>query len=347
MTHTLSHDEYHQLLECIGELHRCRSLDEFPAHALQALGPLVPSTLAAFNEVNVARERILAVTDRPVPDHDRLAETWARYSAQHPLVRYAAETGDGQAVKLSDFLTEAEFHRLELYRKFFRLVGAEDQMAVALRSDKGIIIALAFNRDRRDFTESDRVKLNLVRPHLLQAYTNVEELAGQREERADLQTALRETGHGLVAVDTRGRTTHATPGAVECLARYFPEATPAASVPSPIVDWLEADPITSFTLHTAASTLIVRRPRHTARRLLLISEKRGGPDAGHTSLSAREREVLTWMAESKSNAEIAAILDIASGTVKRHVEQILAKLQVANRTAAAAVARNRGLVASR
>ena len=341
MTPALSDDEYHQLLTCIGELHRCRSLDAFPAQALQALAPLIPSTLAAFNEVNVARERIVAVTDRPVPDYERLAEMWERYSGQHPLVRYIVETGDGQAVKLSDFLSEAEFHRLELYREFFRLVGAEDQMSVTLRSDKGIIIALAFNRGRRAFTERDRVKLNLVRPHLLQAYTNLEELADQRDERDDLQTALRETGHGLIALDTRGRAAHATPGAVECLARYFPDAAPAADIPFPIVDWLDSDPATSFTLHAAASTLIVRRPRHTARRLLLISEQDGGSSSPLARLTAREREVLAWIADGKSNAEIAVVLGIAPGTVKRHVEQILAKLRVANRTAAAAVVRQR------
>lgn len=217
-------------------------------------------------------------------------------------------------------------------------------MAVAIRSDGGVIIALAFNRDRRSFTERDRVKLNLVRPHVLQAYANVEELAGQREERADLHTALRATGHGLIALDHEDAVAHATPGALDCLARYFPEPSSPTSVPRPIVDWLDAADDAPFALEAAASTLIVRRPRHTTRRLLLISEEGGASASGAERLSPREREVFEWLAAGKSNGEIATILGVTLGTAKRHVERILAKLRVANRTAAAAFARKGGTI---
>src|SRR5262249_37708372 len=110
--------------------------------------------------------------------------------------------------------------------------------------------------------------------------------------------------------------------------------------------WVDRDGDVSFTLRIDTATLIVRRPRTTGRRLLLVSEEVHG-GAPHARLTARERQVLQWMADGKSNAEIAAILGVAPGTVKRHVEQILAKLAVPNRTAAAAVARTRGLIARR
>lgn len=55
-------------------------------------------------------------------------------------------------------------------------------------------------------------------------------------------------------------------------------------------------------------------------------------------LSAREREVLAWLAEGKSNAEIAFLLEISPGTVKKHLENIYTKLGVENRHAAALVA---------
>jgi DNA-binding CsgD family transcriptional regulator len=55
-------------------------------------------------------------------------------------------------------------------------------------------------------------------------------------------------------------------------------------------------------------------------------------------LTPREREVLHWLGEGKSNSEIAAILDLTAGTVKLHVERILAKLGVEHRTAAALIA---------
>jgi two-component system, NarL family, response regulator DegU len=61
-------------------------------------------------------------------------------------------------------------------------------------------------------------------------------------------------------------------------------------------------------------------------------------------LSDREREVLVMLAQGIPNKEIADKLHIAEGTVKNHVSNILAKLQVDNRTQAADIARRRGLI---
>lgn len=60
-------------------------------------------------------------------------------------------------------------------------------------------------------------------------------------------------------------------------------------------------------------------------------------------VSAREREVLGWLAEGKSNTEIAFLLGISPGTVKKHLENIYNKLGVENRHAAALLAVRRGL----
>ena len=57
-------------------------------------------------------------------------------------------------------------------------------------------------------------------------------------------------------------------------------------------------------------------------------------------LTPREREVLELVAEGKTNAEIAALLWISPGTVRRHLENIFEKLGVHTRTAAVAAARS-------
>lgn len=61
-------------------------------------------------------------------------------------------------------------------------------------------------------------------------------------------------------------------------------------------------------------------------------------------LSVREVEVLRLIAEGYTNGEIADRLVIAVGTVKRHVNNIYAKLEVSSRTQAVAKARQIGLV---
>jgi two-component system NarL family response regulator len=64
---------------------------------------------------------------------------------------------------------------------------------------------------------------------------------------------------------------------------------------------------------------------------------------GHPHLTARERDVLAKMVEGKSNQEIGTALYIAEGTVKSHVNSILSKLGVSDRTQAVTTALKRGL----
>jgi len=61
-------------------------------------------------------------------------------------------------------------------------------------------------------------------------------------------------------------------------------------------------------------------------------------------LSPREVDVLRCLSEGMSNKEIGSKLGISEGTVKNHLSQILAKLQVLDRTQAALRARELGLV---
>ena len=65
----------------------------------------------------------------------------------------------------------------------------------------------------------------------------------------------------------------------------------------------------------------------------------------HRSLSSREIEVLQMVAKGLGNKEIAGILNIAEVTVKLHVSHVLEKLSVKDRTQAATVALQRGIIA--
>ncbi|MGB3306562.1 MAG: response regulator transcription factor [Thermomicrobiales bacterium] len=61
-------------------------------------------------------------------------------------------------------------------------------------------------------------------------------------------------------------------------------------------------------------------------------------------LSQREAEVLTLVAEGKSNREIGRALFLSEATVKSHLVHIFSKLDVASRTAAVAKARTLGAI---
>jgi DNA-binding NarL/FixJ family response regulator len=72
----------------------------------------------------------------------------------------------------------------------------------------------------------------------------------------------------------------------------------------------------------------------------------GGPKAEALvlPLSPREREIMSLLGSGASNKEIADRLNLAEGTVKNHVTNILTKLDVRDRTQAAIRARQLGIV---
>lgn len=96
-------------------------------------------------------------------------------------------------------------------------------------------------------------------------------------------------------------------------------------------------------LRKAARGEAVLHPRVAGH---LVDALRRGVEPGAQALetlSAREREVLTLMAEGMSNMQIATHLGIGEKTVKTHVSNVLAKLGVVDRTQAAVYAWKSGM----
>ena len=86
------------------------------------------------------------------------------------------------------------------------------------------------------------------------------------------------------------------------------------------------------TVHAGRS----RIPPAVAQRL---ADRLGGPD-----LTGRELEVLKLIVSGKSNKEIGRDLFISEATVKTHINSLLSKLGVSDRTQAATTALQRGIV---
>jgi DNA-binding NarL/FixJ family response regulator len=77
-------------------------------------------------------------------------------------------------------------------------------------------------------------------------------------------------------------------------------------------------------------------PRHIAARLAERMLR--------TDLTARELEVLNMLARGLTNKEIGRALDISGNTVRNHVNSIIEKLEVSDRTEAATTAIHRGII---
>ncbi|GEN35085.1 response regulator [Aneurinibacillus danicus] len=86
--------------------------------------------------------------------------------------------------------------------------------------------------------------------------------------------------------------------------------------------------------------------REIASRLLYRFRTGSTSDEpGLSSLTAREREILFWVAAGETNKQIAHRLVIAENTVKNHIKNLLEKLHLDNRVQLAAYAVRHGLAA--
>jgi DNA-binding NarL/FixJ family response regulator len=102
-------------------------------------------------------------------------------------------------------------------------------------------------------------------------------------------------------------------------------------------------------LETARQILRGESMLHGAQAADLLRRAAGDNQhmSGHRpSLTPREREVLRLVTEGQTNREIAGQLGISAGTVKNHVEHIIAKLGVSDRTQAAVYALRHGMLAN-
>lgn len=96
------------------------------------------------------------------------------------------------------------------------------------------------------------------------------------------------------------------------------------------------------TLHSEIISAI--RSIHAGRKLIPADYIQTDEPALRSALTPREIEVLKHVAQGLSNKEIGRLLGTAAGTVKIHVQNILEKLQAADRTQAVTIALRRGIV---
>ncbi len=164
--------------------------------------------------------------------------------------------------------------------------------------------------------------------------------------------ALDVTGRSVIAVAGEGRVVWSTPHAATLLGDILADGKDGDIALSPeIREWMGAcavQPLSSvppsrFALENGAAVEFSYLGRHGLGELLfrVSDEVTASPVERlqrRLKLTAREAEVLNWLAQGKSNRDIGAILTLSPRTVNKHLEQVFAKLQVENRTAAAVLA---------
>jgi DNA-binding NarL/FixJ family response regulator len=317
--------------ESFGDAH-----DPFAGEFLTQLGRLVPADWIGYSECDCCPGDCGGFYfARPGDEQFFLDVDWDAINrgAEDPVLRHMSQ-GRFDAVKASDYLTRRELHRTQLYGLALEPYGLEDMLGVRLRIPPPSR-RKQFNLDRggRDFSARDRAVLDFLNPHLVS-------LERARENRRRLRDALalhESTRTAVVLLEADDRVAFASSAARDLIDRYFAES--GAGLPDSVVSWLRerrrAATVEPLRIIAGDRSLVVE----FVDGALLLDERRWFP-----RLTAREREILELVAEGRTNAQIAERLWVSPGTVRKHLDNVYAKLGVHSRTAAAAFVQDRRLL---
>jgi DNA-binding CsgD family transcriptional regulator len=338
--------------EALQDVYACLDLDAFPDRVLSMIQRLIPADHVSYNEVHPRTFRSRTIV-RPegadrFPGDDA---AFARHLSEHPFLSHLPRMADGRPRTISDFLSRARFHRLGIYNEYYRRLGIEYQIAVALCTPPELAVGLAFSRHARDFSERERLLLDLLAPHLRQAYGHAVEMTRLRRRLARIEDALDADDQAIVVLSRHGTVRVETDRGRRWLAEYFGQPHGAvSSLPDELRRWIDHQKTRGLEAELRAARRPLVRERDGRRlevrltgdrgeRVLLLRERRMmiRLDAAESlGLSRREAQVLTFVATGKRNHEIARILGSRPRTVGKHLERIYAKLGVDTRTAATA-----------
>jgi DNA-binding CsgD family transcriptional regulator len=325
-----------RLLRFVAEAESLGGDEPFTGELLTELGKLVHADWVTYCELDRVRRRTRLNIARAGDDEDDYEAWeqvfWSIVMEEHPVC-LQHQRGEFRALKLSDFATTRELHNLRVYDVWFKPLGVERELSVPIPSPLWHTKTFLFDRTgARDFTERDRLVLDLLQPHFARLWHAARTRRLLNATLESLDRASEREPHGLILLTGEKLIEFASPPARRLLREFFSTHS-GARLPAAVARWLNAGATKPLVIHRENNKLTVES---TGDSLLLVERRED------IRLTARERDVLSWVARGKTNAEIAQLLWLAPSTVRKHLENVYAKLGVSTRTAA--VARFLGLI---
>jgi DNA-binding CsgD family transcriptional regulator len=314
-----------RVLELVADARAHDGPEAFTTELLDRLAEITGSDFATYSIYDLRRRAFRAM----VPCSRELAlGPWPELG---PARSRFAEAHHDEVFTWSQYVGVASRRRYNPvhWAWFFEVV---DGLHVRIRVDSSAATVLLLHRRKRDFTLRDRLLASFLRPHAIALARRARERRSLAALRAAVDSSAESDSRGVVLMGSGDAIEYASPAARRLLAEWFGEGV--SRLPAPLSDWVAAPSREKrFQLTAAGKRLVV----HAATRDGLILEEES---TLRDSLTARELEIVDYIAAGKSTAEIARELWLSPTTVSKHLEHIYRKLGVSSRTAALAALRD-------
>jgi DNA-binding CsgD family transcriptional regulator len=325
----------------LGRIYSLHDHGAFVQGLLEALIELVQGEVAAYAEIQAdfsdAQVWFLPAKLGTL----EYVRKWKDHVRDHPLTQFYQATRESRAYALSSLMTQEENRQQRWYREIYQPIGQEDALAFLIAAGSSLVLGAAVLRSRWGFTEQELMLMNLARPHLLRARENALVVSSLQGSAGGEEGGV---GHEAIALSPTAEVRFASALAWRLMETYAGPRPPGGErLPERIERWVLAQTQSStapLLLEHGEARLELHLMIVFPGKVLVLEERKvtlRATAVERLHLTSREGEVLAWVAEGKTNGEIAIILALSARTVDKHLQRILAKLNVETRTAAAAI----------
>jgi len=338
MATTISSAQLTQALTFAGEL---ADLDEFAQvsqRVPQLLRDLIACDHSGHNVINIAIGNSIVVTDPPDAVFSGGEELLGQYAQQSPLV-VEAKRGNCDPLRLSDYISAADLHRTDLYNCVYKIVGMEHQLVMQLpplfdcMDSSQQVVGISLARSTRDFTDSEVLLLDAIRPILTSTLQRLHYLAlihAVVDQARD--------GEAVILFDTDRIVTWVTPSAQQRLGVSPGSRIPAAlqTHVGDVASWRQPpnqDFATALLGDQSVRVRLVANAYPGLGALYVEGERQPGRTVlmRQLGVTARQADVMLLLMRGLTTVEVANQLDISRRTVESHLDGIYRRLGVRNR----------------
>lgn len=263
-----------------------------------------------------------------------LQPAFLEFWSQHPYAGdWTKVIASGRVCFLSDRVSQRSFRQSGLWNEVYIHLVSKNQVMMGGPIETNRFWCLVLNRLGRDFGPRERELGEFLQPRL----TRLFQLHARREKAQWSAVVLADANTPYLVVGPGGHILEVSAGARELFATTRTPLPADSTIPALQRIWnARAAPGTLVrqSLGNIEALATTAGPQQPAFVLLgrTNDTTRFGP------LTPRESEILHWIGEGKTNAEIGALLHISPRTVAKHCEGVFGKLAVENRVGAALAA---------